>query len=963
MDTLDEQVTVTLREVSPSEAAVGEHEVTGEQHAAVRCVQTDVVVLVARRVENLVPVVAEFDGIARLEFVVDGVVAGVETPDVDAERLPDLLEIADVVVMRVGQHQGVDVIDVFANRRRRIEPAAGVDQNGPLASDQKGVARHPTVLDVEQEIAYHDSTYGEGRFGPAGSDPVPTDSTPQRSDSSSESGRDEPDDTVRPGRVPATTAREWGRQGSDGIRQPFYHAYACTEQMSSCIICGTSVDGHVCSHHEEDVVFEFQGTEAEQLTPSRYYRGTVDGFAEFGIFVNIGESVTGLLHRSELDRRLESIDLETGETVFVQVQNVRDNGDIDLGWSIRQDPSRFRGTLIDDPEGDRQPDEETRATGDSEVVRTSADPESGESNDHGGRSGRSAESTAESDHSEGADERSRREGDDGTSGASDAEVQTGTAADSGESAETTGAPGEESDTQSSSTDGDEAGERAGESTEHGRSEPESATVAALEDHVGERVRLEGIVDSARQTSGPTVFELRDETGTIECAAFEAAGVRAYPDVEEGELVRIDGEPERHRGELQVETNALVVLEGEEREGVVEGLDAALRERARPETVTQLAADELVEERESELLTIATAVRRAVIEGRPVVVRHAGTVDGYVASAAIERAVLPLVREHGEGADDEYHLFERRPIEGSAYDMDDATRDVTQMLAASERHDEPVPLFLFVAAGSPESADGFDLLEMYDAERILLEDRPAVPELRDAVQHVLEPDEPTTVTRLAANLAATIGPDVSEQLHHLPAVSAWGEVPEAYTDLARDAGYDTDEVEMLREALALVTHYQAYEDKRELVADLLFDGAHDLAEHISEEFDTRMGTAIETAEANLERQGDPTVLVLDTQAYTHRYDFPPVELLLDTLYRHHSEEIAAVVGVGRDECHVRSDAGLDVMGLVEDAREHAPAAGLDARGARDGRIEFLSGEREHARDALLEALETRLTQTA
>jgi RecJ-like exonuclease len=119
--------------------------------------------------------------------------------------------------------------------------------------------------------------------------------------------------------------------------------------MGSCIICGSSVDGRICDLHQEDVVFVFDGTQADQLTVDRYYRGTVDGYAEFGVFVDIGDSVTGLLHRSELDQRLESLDWDPGDTVFVQVQQIRDNGNVDLSWSIRQSEAEFRGTLVDDP--------------------------------------------------------------------------------------------------------------------------------------------------------------------------------------------------------------------------------------------------------------------------------------------------------------------------------------------------------------------------------------------------------------------------------------------------------------------------------------------------------------------------------------------------------------------------------------------------------------------------------------
>jgi RecJ-like exonuclease len=686
--------------------------------------------------------------------------------------------------------------------------------------------------------------------------------------------------------------------------------------MASCIICGKSVDGRVCELHEEDVVFEFRGTEPGQLTPDRYYRGTVDGFADFGIFVDIGEQVTGLLHRSELDSRLESIDLDPGDTVYVQVQNVRKNGNVDLGWSIRQDRSRFRGALVDDPDAD----EDTLlddADDDGAAVRTSVAANAG----------------------------------------SETDASSGTAS---------GGPAAESTTDTGTDDeGDDDDDDDDDSGAHERSDPTAATVVELDGMVGDLVRLEGEIAGVRQTSGPTVFTLRDETGTVECAAFEAAGVRAYPDVDEGDVVRIEGELERRRGELQVETEALAVLEEDERDEVSERMQEALVQRARPDSVELLAEDPVVEAVTEAVADVATAVRRAVIEGRPVVVRHAGTVDGYVAGAAIERATLPLVRDQHGGADAEYHQFERRPLEGSVYDMDDATRDVTTMLDAEQRHDEPVPLFVFVGAGSPESVDGLNLLDVYGARRVVVDDRPVAPAVADAAEVALSPDERTTATVLAGALAATVNPDVRDDLRHLPAVSSWDDPASEYADLAASAGYETDDSRVLREALALVAHYQAYEDKRELVADLLFadDADVGLAEHVSEQYRTRMETAIDTAQANLERHSlnGRTVLVLDTDAYTHRYEFPPTALLLDELYRR--EDAAALVGLDRDECLVRSGADLDIDDLVAAARDHAPGAALDARGSRDGRVEFLVGEREAARKALLDALATELSAAA
>jgi RecJ-like exonuclease len=687
--------------------------------------------------------------------------------------------------------------------------------------------------------------------------------------------------------------------------------------MGSCIICGASVDGRVCDIHEEDIVFEFRGDQPGELTAGRYYRGTIDGYAEFGIFVDIGDSVTGLLHKSELDRRLDSVELEPGDTVYVQVQNVRDNGNVDLGWSIRQDKSRFRGALIDDPDADEELLDEAAGADDDAPVRHTP-----------------------------------------SGGSPDAE-QTEDATEETESAD------DSQQAQSHQQEQDEA-----------LAEPDDVTIDELSECVGQRVRIEGEIETARQTSGPTVFKLRDETGTIECAAFEEAGVRAYPAADEGDVVRIEGEVERRRNELQVETEALVILEAEEREAVAERMREAMTERARPDAVEPLAADEAVEGVTEGIRDAATAIRRAVLEGQPVVVRHAATADGYVASTAIERATLPLIREEHGGGDAEYHYFDRRPLEGSIYDMDDATKDVTTMLSNKSRHDEAVPLFVFVfvaAGGSAESLDGFDLLDIYGARRVVIDERAIDAEVESAVDVFVSPAgsgaPATTATALGANVAAHVNPDVRDDLAHLPAVSFWEEAPTAYSDLAAEAGYDETAVTELREAIALEAFYQSYEDKRELIIDLLFaDEADDpvgLAGHVSEQYRTRMAAEIETAEANLERRtaDGETVLVLDTEAYTHRYEFPPEPLLLDELYRRHRDEAAALVGVATDEAYIRSDADLDVRALVETASEHASAAALDARGARDGRVEFLAGERNAAREALLEALAAELSSAA
>ncbi|MFA9426300.1 OB-fold nucleic acid binding domain-containing protein [Natronorubrum sp. A-ect3] len=705
--------------------------------------------------------------------------------------------------------------------------------------------------------------------------------------------------------------------------------------MGNCIICGTPVDGEICESHEEDVVFDFHGNAPSQLSPGRYYRGTVDGYADFGVFVDIGDHVTGLLHRSELEQRLESLDWEPGDDVFVQVLDVRDNDNVDLGWSIRQREREFRGKLIDTGDTEKRPEDVDSDT--DEAASSASESETDSAADD------AITSSASESESDGAGAPSASE----TVAAGSGSVATESAAAS--------TPATDADT-----------------------EPESepalnrTTVDSIDSQVGSVVRLEGEITGVRQTSGPTVFELRDETATVECAAFEEAGVRAYPAVEIEDVVALEGEVERHHGDLQVETETLEILEDDARETVKDRLESAIEREARPADADLLADHEAVTAVNDGIADAATAIRRAVMEARPVVVRHSATADGYVAGAAIERAVLPLIREKHTREDAEYHYFERRPLDGRVYDMDDATNDVTSMLEARDRHGEQLPLVVLADAGSTvESVDSYDLLSLYDAETVVIDDSRADDEVADAVSVAVAPSldgvdvSDLTSTALAANVAAHINGDVRADLEHLPAVSYWEDTPEDYTDLASEAGYDETALSERREAVALEAYYQSYKDKRELIIDLLFDGSEaatsrdgDLAAHVSEQFRAKLETELETARENLETEdvNGVTVALLDTDAFMHRYNFPTTTLLLDALHRRQRDEGPFVtLGLGDDELHVRATESVDVRELGDTIADAASNAGVSVVGGQDGHIEFLPGERDAVRAAALEAL--------
>ena len=731
--------------------------------------------------------------------------------------------------------------------------------------------------------------------------------------------------------------------------------------------------------HDEDVWFDFRGNSPKQLTPGRFYKGTVDGFADFGVFVDLTRGVTGLLHRSELDQRLETLDWESGDTVFVQVKNVRNNGNIDLGWSIRQSESEFRGARVHDPDGDADGEEiknggsggptavkktpkgismESRASNGTEAAEADGEPSSGDGDDesaetHDGSARTDSESAETHDGSARTDSESTE-----THGGSEAEAAPDSESEPVDPDHDTGTSGPES-----AGDGRVAAAEVEPESATADADPERVTVDSLSDRVGETVRIEGEVVGARQTGGPTIFEVRDETAVVDCAAFVEAGVRAYPEVEEGDIVRLDGEVELRREEIQVETEELTALSGEGAEAVERRLADALAEKARPDTVEPLAGLSGVEAVTDQLADAAEAVRGAVLESRPIVIRHAATADGYVAGAAIERAVLPLIREEHARADAEYHFFTRRPLDDPVYGMNAATSDVTRMLQDSERHGEKLPLVVLVGiGGTTDSLDGLGLLGVYGATRVVVDADPVDTGVVDETSVLVSPGltdadaAGLSTGALGANLAAAVNTEVRADLAHLPAVSYWTEPPAAYTELAGEAGYDADRTRELREAIALEAYYQSYQDKRELITDLLFEDTGGLAGHVSEQFRNKLDTEVGTAEANLEvREVDGvSVGVLDADSYSHQYDFPPTALLADALHRR-ADDLTATVVYSTDELFVRAPESVDARAVAAAAGEAVPEAGVTASGIRQNRLEFLSGAREAVVDAVADAV--------
>jgi RecJ-like exonuclease len=507
-------------------------------------------------------------------------------------------------------------------------------------------------------------------------------------------------------------------------------------------------------------------------------------------------------------------------------------------------------------------------------------------------------------------------------------------------------------------------------------DPDVTPVSALA--IGDSITLEGAVVQIKQTGGPTVFRVADESGIVACTAFEEAGVRAYPDVELEDVVRISGTVEKHDGAPQVEIESLDALTGDAADRVETRLEAGLEERAEPHSVEPLVEWPAFEKLRSDLEDVARQLRRTVLEGRPIRVRHHADGDGMCASLPVQLALERFIAEVHEDADAPRHLFKRLPSKAPFYEMEDVTRDLNFALEGRARHGQKLPLLLMLDNGSTEEdVPAYENLAHYDMPIVVVDhhhpDPEAVNPLLDAHvnPYLYDEDYRITTGMMCVELARMIDPTVTDELRHVPAVAGLSdrskaESMESYVDLAEEAGYDRGDLERIGEALDYAAHWLKYSAGKTLVSDVLNVGCEDEGRHreLVEFLSTRAERDVDRQLAALdphvehERLANEAHLYrVDLDNYAHRFTYPAPGKTTGQLHDRKVTETGdpvITIGYGPDFAVLRSDGvRLDIPEMVAELNEEVVGGGVSGGGHLVvGSIKFVKGMREEVIDSLV-----------
>ncbi len=496
----------------------------------------------------------------------------------------------------------------------------------------------------------------------------------------------------------------------------------------------------------------------------------------------------------------------------------------------------------------------------------------------------------------------------------------------------------------------------------------------------DRVHLEGSVVQIKQTRGPTIFQVRDETGIVPCTAYEGAGVRAYPEVEVGDHVYVAGSAGSRDGGVQVEVDTLDVLTGETERTVGARLEAATATHSDPIDVEPTIDWDPLHEMWGELQGVARELRAAVLEGRPIRIRHHADGDGMCAATPVETALERLIEEVHEDSEAARHLLKRLPSKAPYYEMEDATRDLNFALGDQERHGQKLPVLLMIDNGSTaEDRPAYRTLSEYDIPILVIDHHHPDPEAVDPfVDAHVNPylhgeDYRITSGMLSVELARMIHPSLETELDHVPAIAGLADRSKAkamedYLSLAADTGYDESHLEDVVAALDYAAYMLRYDSGGAFVTDILgFDEAGDrhgelvdlLATRAREEMDHQLDSG--TYHVEHERLANGAHLYrLDLDEFAHRFTYPPPGKTTGELHDRKVEETGEpviTVGYGPDFAVLRSDGvRLDIPEMVTSLNEELPGAGVSGGGHLVvGSLRFVPGMREPVITSLVERM--------
>jgi RecJ-like exonuclease len=515
---------------------------------------------------------------------------------------------------------------------------------------------------------------------------------------------------------------------------------------------------------------------------------------------------------------------------------------------------------------------------------------------------------------------------------------------------------------------------------------EVSFIREVRDGSKEKANVVGRVNRVIQTGGPTVFVISDGTGSFSLKGFVGPGERAFPDIDEGDSVKAFVKIEEFQGETEGEIIKIHKLDEKEHKEFLESIEKIEKDRAKVTPPDFMVKSVILDKLKDSFVKAATEIRLAIIQDRPIIVRHHNDADGYSSGFSLERAILPLIVDQHGSEKAGWEFFQRAPCQAPFYEIDDSIRDTALSLRNVAKFSNKMPLIIIADNGSsPEDLMAIKQGKVHGADFIVIDhhffDEDVIsPEVKVHINPFLvgESGSKYSAGMLCSELARFINPKV-QNISQIPAMSGFAdridlenpEVMQDYLKISEVEGYTKD----LLSDIALVIEYVSakvrFMEVREYI-EVLFGEPRDkqkelvslMAPYIRNM--DKKGLAIGKSNANIEKIGNVTLQTIYIEESFPGFGFFPkpgraVGLVHDDLQKREGITSLVTAGIMNTAITLRAtdEANFSVHELMDYIKEKIPDSFVEGGGHKNaGSLSFIPNKRNEIVELLKEFIKSR-----
>lgn len=446
--------------------------------------------------------------------------------------------------------------------------------------------------------------------------------------------------------------------------------------------------------------------------------------------------------------------------------------------------------------------------------------------------------------------------------------------------------------------------------------------------------------------GPVVFIVTNGIGAIEAVIKDS-------DFEAGQVVYIEGTVNEHRGRLQIELEKITNSDMD--------FETIINERAKPVRTEFSIQSDRYQKMKPRIMEIATRIRRAILEGQPIMIRHHNDADGIISGTSIEHACTGLMEQLG--IDTRYMLF-RSPSRAPFYAVNDVLRDIVLSKRFVENDSNLKPLIIVADNGStPEDVLGLNSLKTLGYEVIVIDhhnpiviDENGNTAIEDYVLLHLNPykfglDSKTSAGMLCYEIARFVNENFENK--KMPAVAGIADRCDIEeTDSYISATGETREnLGKIGTAIDYIS-YQLKHDSGKGVYEELFENT-DFVNLLNEAIKKGADTQLQSTLPYLRTFNINEIIfsTIDLEKYTMRFTFPAPGGVLSRIHEitasQYETNPVLTIGYLSDMIIVRATHPvLPVQNIIDNLQAKFPSANVDGGGHEmAGAIRFVNAHRD------------------